>query len=306
MKTIFVTIGKLLLLTILMQIIWSVGLGIGSQLFPFELSTSGVDAGQLFLRMTVVCLIHTSLLYWLMYFSNWKGWKLAGLLALEIFVIQFTLSAVEALFFGGYLKMPSNLAWSMIFTGIILSLVWSPLAVLISANWKRKEDTQPERPAIGNMFWVNIALLSIVVYPFLYQLAGYFIAWRVPEVRALYDGLEAQTTFVAQLGSFVFSELHLLQIIRGLVWIAIAIPVMLAMKSGMWMKALMVGLLFALLMNAQHLLPNALMVPEVRLAHFIETASSNFVWGFVIVWQLSRSGFTRSSNVGEEGKLAAA
>lgn len=306
MKTIFVTIGKLLLLTILMQIIWSVGLGIGSQLFPFELSTSGVDAGQLFLRMTVVCLIHTSLLYGLMYFSNWKGWKLAGLLALEIFVIQFALSAVEAWFFGGYLKMPSNLAWSMIFTGIILSLVWSPLAVLISGNWKRKEDIQPEKPAVGKMFWVNIALLCVVIYPFLYQLAGYFIAWRVPEVRALYDGLEAQPTFIAQLGSFVFSELHLLQIIRGMVWIAIAIPVMLAMKSSMWMKALMVGLLFALLMNAQHLLPNALMVPEVRLAHFIETASSNFVWGFVIVWLLSKSGFTRTSDVSEEGKLAAA
>ncbi|WP_148303835.1 hypothetical protein [Prolixibacter bellariivorans] len=71
-------------------------------------------------------------------------------------------------------------------------------------------------------------------------------------------------------------------------------------------QSLMVGLLFALLMNAQHLLPNALMVSEVRLAHFIETASSNFVWGFVIVWLLSKSGFTRSSNVGEEGKLAAA
>ncbi|GET22445.1 hypothetical protein [Prolixibacter denitrificans] len=306
MKTIFVTIGKLLLLTILMQIIWSVGLGIGSQLFPFELSTSGVDAGQLFLRMTVVCLIHTSLLYTLIHFAVWKGWKLASLLALEIFVIQFALSAVEALFFGGYLKMPANLAWSMIFTGIILSLVWSPLAVLISGNWKQIDSSKHLKTATGNMFWMNIALLSVVVYPFLYQLAGYFIAWRVPEVRALYDGLEAQPTFIAQLGSFVFSELHLLQIIRGLVWIAIAIPVMLAMKSSMWMKALMVGLLFALLMNAQHLLPNALMVPEVRLAHFIETASSNFVWGFVIVWLLSKSGFTRSSDIGEEGKLAAA
>ncbi|GET25136.1 hypothetical protein [Prolixibacter sp. NT017] len=306
MKTKLIVIAKLLLLTILMQIVWSIGLGIGSQLFPFELNSPDVDAGQLLMRMTAVCLIHTALLYALMYYSNWRRWKLAGLLALEIFVIQFALSAVEALFFGGYLKMPANLAWSMIFTGIILSLVWSPLAVLISGNWKPKEDTQPERPAIGNMFWVNIALLCVVIYPFLYQLAGYFIAWRVPEVRALYDGLEAQPTFIAQLGSFVFSKLHLLQIIRGLVWIAIAIPVMLAMKSGMWMKALMVGLLFALLMNAQHLLPNALMVPEVRLAHFIETASSNFVWGFVIVWLLSKSGFIRSSNIGEEGKLAAA
>jgi len=305
MKTIFMTIGKLLLLSIIMQVIWSIGLGVGSQLFPFELSASEVNAGQLLLRMTVVCLIHTSLLYALMYFSSWKGWKLAGLLALEIFVVQFALSAVEAIFFGGYLKMPANLAWSMMFTGVVLAAIWSPLAVRITGNWKKTED-KTEKFVPGKMFWVNMALLSVVVYPFLYQLAGYFIAWRVPEVRALYDGLEAQPNFIAQLGAFVFSELHLLQIVRGLVWIAIAIPVMLAMRTGVWLKALMVGLLFALLMNAQHLLPNALMVPEVRLAHFIETASSNFVWGFVIVWLLSKSGFTRSSNVGEEGKLAAA
>jgi len=305
MKTIFMTMGKLLLLSIMMQIIWSIGLGIGSQLFPFELSASGVDAGQLLLRMTVVCLIHTLLLYTLMYFSNWKGWKLVGLLALEIFVVQFALSAVEAVFFGEYLKMPVNLAWSMMFTGVVLATIWSPLAVRITGNWK-EADGKTEKFVPGKMFWLNIAILSVVVYPFLYQLAGYFIAWRVPEVRALYEGIESQPNFIAQLGAFVFSELHLLQIVRGLVWIAIAIPVMLAMRTGVWLKALMVGLLFALLMNAQHLLPNALMVPEVRLAHFIETASSNFVWGFVIVWLLSKSGFTRSSNVGEEGKLAAA
>ena len=306
MKTTFIAIAKLLLLTILMQIIWSIGLGIGSQLFPFGLGTSGVDAWQLLLRMTIVCLIHTSLLYALMHFSVWKGWKLAGLLALEIFFIQFALSAVEAWFFGGYLKMPTNLAWSMIFTGIVLAAIWSPLAVLVSGNWKQKDDTQPEKIALGKMFWVDVALLSVVVYPFLYQLAGYFIAWRVPEVRALYDGLESQPNFIAQLGSFVFSELHLLQIIRGLVWIAIAIPVMLAMKSGRWMKALMVGLLFALLMNAQHLLPNALMVPEVRLAHFIETASSNFVWGVVIVLLLSKSGLGFLVYSSQKKKLATA
>lgn len=305
MKTKLIVVAKLLLLTILMQIVWSIGLGIGSQLFPFELNSPDVDAGQLLMRMTAVCLIHTALLYALMYYSNWRRWKLAGLLALEIFVIQFALSAVEAIFFGGYLKMPENLAWSMMFTGVVLAAIWSPLAVLITGYWKQETAVESERFVPGKMFWVNIALLCVVVYPFLYQLAGYFIAWRVPEVRALYEGLESQPNFLAQLGVFLFSELHLLQIVRGLVWIAIAIPVMFAMRTGVWIKALMVGLLFALLMNAQHLLPNALMVPEVRLAHFIETASSNFVWGIVIVWLLDKRGIGHTFQA-EPNKLATA
>ena len=276
-----------------MLLIWSVGLGIGSWLFPFEAGSFGVGADVLFFRMAVVCLIHTSLLFLLMRLSSWRGWKLVGLLALEIFFIQFALSAVEAWYFAEYLKMPENLALSMLSAGIILALFWSPLAVWIAGYRKKEETVKPDTIRQGKAFWFDIALLSVVVYPFLYQLAGYFIAWRVPEVRALYDGLESQPTFGAQLVAFAFSKLHFLQIVRGLVWIAVAIPVILAMKSGMWMKALMVGLLFVLLMNVQHLLPNGLMVPEVRLAHFTETASSNFVWGMLIVGLLAKRGSFR-------------
>jgi hypothetical protein len=50
-----------------------------------------------------------------------------------------------------------------------------------------------------------------------------------------------------------------------------------------------VALLLAIPMNIGHILPNAL-IPSasVRLSHLIETASSNFVFGLVIVWLLHR------------------
>jgi hypothetical protein len=44
-------------------------------------------------------------------------------------------------------------------------------------------------------------------------------------------------------------------------------------------------------MNTQLLLPNPLMPYEVRMTHLLETASSNFIFGFVLVW------FLRSENV---------
>jgi hypothetical protein len=43
-----------------------------------------------------------------------------------------------------------------------------------------------------------------------------------------------------------------------------------------------VGLLFALPMNMVHVLPSPLMAPSVRLSHFIETATSNFIFGLVV------------------------
>lgn len=49
-----------------------------------------------------------------------------------------------------------------------------------------------------------------------------------------------------------------------------------------------VRLLFAVLMNAQHLLPNPYTPDAVRLAHFIETSTENFIFGWLVVWLLNR------------------
>jgi hypothetical protein len=39
-----------------------------------------------------------------------------------------------------------------------------------------------------------------------------------------------------------------------------------------------------LVMNAQLLLPNPYMPEAVRMAHLMETASSNFIFGFLVGW----------------------
>jgi hypothetical protein len=40
--------------------------------------------------------------------------------------------------------------------------------------------------------------------------------------------------------------------------------------------------------NSQLLLPNPLMPAEVRMVHLVETASSNFLFGWLLVWLLLR------------------
>jgi hypothetical protein len=60
------------------------------------------------------------------------------------------------------------------------------------------------------------------------------------------------------------------------------------MKGDWWEAGLAVGLLFAVLMNAQLLLPNPYMPQAVRMTHLAETAPSNFIFGWVIVWLLNR------------------
>jgi len=53
---------------------------------------------------------------------------------------------------------------------------------------------------------------------------------------------------------------------------------------------LAVGLAFAVLMNSQLLLPNPFMPEAVRMAHLLETATSNFIFGMLVGALLSGTG----------------
>jgi hypothetical protein len=78
------------------------------------------------------------------------------------------------------------------------------------------------------------------------------------------------------------------QMVRALLWTALALPVIRMMKGDRLETALAVGLVFSVVMNAQLLLPNPYMPEAVRMAHLAETASSNFLFGILVGWLLSK------------------
>ena len=137
---------------------------------------------------------------------------------------------------------------------------------------------------------LKIVLISFVVYPLLYFLFGYFVAWQFQDARLLYSGSVEKLPFFSHFAS-AFSDdpwLYPWQVLRGLIWVSIAVPVI-RMSTGGWRETgVMVGLLFAIIMNIQHLLPNPYMPRIVSMAHLMETAPSNFILGFSITWLLNR------------------
>jgi hypothetical protein len=77
--------------------------------------------------------------------------------------------------------------------------------------------------------------------------------------------------------------LYFFQVLRGLLWVGLAVLVIRSMKENTWKIALFVAVLFAILMNDSLFMPNPLMPDAIRWTHFIETASSNFIWGWTII-----------------------
>jgi ABC-type sugar transport system permease subunit len=74
-----------------------------------------------------------------------------------------------------------------------------------------------------------------------------------------------------------------------MIWTLCALPVIFGSKLNAWWTALLVALLFSIPQNLGHVMENSL-IPgaSVRLSHFIETASSTFIFGLIIVWLLHR------------------
>ena len=226
-----------------------------------------------------------------------RGWRRWAALAVAFYGVKTFSSQLESLWF-----MP-NVTASM---GPALFAMTMPLclvfpAAVVAAFGARGPAEAPawRAPALpwGRRL-LDWTVLSAVVYPALFWGAGYFIAFRSPAVREFYGGLRGEG-FLGHLAGVVAADPWVVpfECLRGLLWILLLLPLFRTSRGRWWTDALLAGATLALVQNDLHLLPNPLMSPEIRLFHFVETSSSNFVWGLLMV------GLLRGWR--ERGRLAA-
>ena len=248
----------------------------GALLAPASEQPDPAQAGATLLALFLVSLINAAVWSYVILRSRWTSWKLI----LTIFFIFFGVSTVMPQIESAYFitRLPPGMLPRLFLAGLIMAAIFAPLVVLILGKAKRStNETTPLKITPVKL------LLIVVVYVFLYFTFGYFIAWKNPAVRAYYGGSDP-AGFISHITSLVRSEpmLFVLQAVRALMWTAIAVPVIKMMKSEWWERGLAVALLFAV-MTSQLLLPNPLMPTEVRMAHLVETATSNFLFGWLVV-----------------------
>ena len=128
-----------------------------------------------------------------------------------------------------------------------------------------------------------LILLTCVVYPLIYLVFGYYVAWQNETLRIFYTQSSEIKPFFIQLTDAFFNGIYIFQVLRGIIWIAVSIPVVLMLQHARRSQYFLFALLSALLPTTQLFIPNPYMPTEVALTHFIETAVSNFIWGVVII-----------------------
>jgi hypothetical protein len=294
MKTPLKLLGSWLLLTLVSTILFSLGGALFPPVEPFSFTPA--EQAESLRGMVLMSAIDAALLLLLVRTSRLSGLRLMLLTAGAYYFVKTVTSQIEAVYFMPNVTgpmLPALLAMTLPAT-----LGLAPLAVLLGGRLRR--SALDETPGLAPLpmgkgeAWLKVGVLSALVYPALFFLAGWFIAFRSDALGAFYGGPQGPT-FFSHL-AVVFSKdpfIPVLEMLRGALWVGCAYLILQSTKGPWWLGALQVALWFALLQNDVHLLPNPLMTAEIRLFHFLETGSSNFLFGLCIGWLLSRSHASR-------------
>lgn len=259
----------------------------GALLAPATEQVAPAEAGATLLALFLVSLINAKVWSCLILRSRWTSWKLIMTVFFLFYGVSTVMPQIESAYF--ITRLPPGMLPRLFLAGLIMAAVFSPLAILILGKAKSSANESLSLKMPISAWIVKLSLIAIA-YLLLYFSFGYFIAWKNPAVRSYYGGSDP-SGFITHITTLLRSEpmLFLLQAVRALLWTGLALPVIKMMKGEWWQTGLAVALLFAV-MTSQLLLPNPLMPSEVRMVHLVETATSNFLFGWLVVlivrWRL--------------------
>ena len=288
--------SKLALLTVLYFPVWIIGTLAMGDMVPITPSEPGLlNDGT---AMLLLCLINTLLIVGMIVSSRWHGWRLALLLGLAYYGSFTFITQIETMYFFGNTMLSPELIPRLFLMGLSIPLIYIPVAIVICNKWKKRDSESVARyiQIPPKQLALKLGVLAII-YLVIYWLAGYFIAWQNPELRAFYGSPGEKLPFFAHTLERLSNapDLFLLQLVRGVLFAMIALPLIVGSSVKPWMTALLVASLLGI-PHLVHIMPNPLMpAASVRLSHMIETATSTFLYGLIIVWLLNK----RHNSVGD-------
>jgi hypothetical protein len=192
--------------------------------------------------------------------------------------------------------LPVNGIWALVSGGAVAIFLFSLAATWITKKYSISGQAEKVNLPIKPSF-TRIIFLAAIVWPLIYFLFGYLVAWQFKEVRILYTGSAHMDSFLSLMKDNVASGLYFFQIFRGILWVLIGLLILNMSRGSTTFKGVTLGLLFAVLGSSGLLLPNPIMPAMVRLAHGIETSTSDFLWGIIIAWYLGQPGSGKQSGV---------
>ncbi len=232
----------------------------------------------------IISAINTLLIMAVITTSRYSGWRLMAALAVSYYGVATFMTQIETWYFLAGITVDDALILPLFLMGLPVALLFIPLAVFVLGKGRTAEPVSilPGQVLIKEWVW-RLAVIALI-YLVIYWLAGYFIAWQNPELRAFYGSPGEAVPFFAHTLATLRDDpgLFLFQILRGLLFSGFALPVVFGSKLGKWGTAVLTGLFLSLPLSVVQIIENPL-IPQagVRFSHMIETLISTFIFGII-------------------------
>jgi len=161
--------------------------------------------------------------------------------------------------------------------GLFIALIISPAFILVLGQWKKqKEKIEYKSRSIFRWFWRILS--GVLLYPIIYVIAGLILQTIYPELMEFYS--DKIPPFDIIIGT---------QLIRGFIFVGIAILILRTVRLSKAKKALLIGLIFSIFGGIAPLIPpNEFMPVNVRIGHGFEVGISNFLYGLILGYLLNQ------------------
>lgn len=276
---------------LVMLVAWPIGSFLGNlitQTSPPALKDTSTAAFS-FLIVCIVNAVLLSVLLWLT--RQYSGYAKSVLMISYVFIVQFFLTQMETYFFSASIGISNPQIVSILIAGFIMTFLTMWTGVIISNKMFRFETKRSFSFTVNNWSALipSLTLLTVLVYPLIYLGFGYYIAWQSESLRLFYTQSTEMNSFFRQLSDALWNGIYFYQVLRGLIWIGFSVPIVLLLqKHSQIVQYFMIGLFSSLLPATLLFIPNPYMPTDVAFTHFIETATSNFLWGLIITFVVNR------------------
>ncbi len=233
----------------------------------FSLGEAFAGIGWIAVSNLLVVLVLT----WSVVNSRTYGLRLVWPIILMFFGIYTFNVHVETLFF--HITVPQRELVGMMVRGLLLSLIFSPILLILMDKVKQPVAPLdiPKKHPLSVVTYLWRIIFCMIAYVIIYFIAGALVYSYVKDFYA-------EMAHVPAMQHILF-----MQLLRGLVYVLVVIPIIRIAKTERLATAIMVGLLLSVLGGTAPLLfPNPYMPPYIRLVHGIEITISNFVFGIII------------------------
>ena len=277
------TIFKFLLATVLFSVLFMAA----NAILPFsqgfkELGSSGDPMALLFLLVSSAWTCFA--IYFVIKHTEYYGKKLFINLLFVLFFIQYFMTQIETLFFGGAFTGITKLDIILIMFAGLFPLLGA-IALLVKFFQNKNAMCETVKINVKDIT-VKLGIIGII-YLCVYMVFGYFVAWQFEELRLFYTGSTEKLSFWGQMANNIKTNPMIIpfQIIRGILFGLAVIPVKNMVNKNKTVFIISVCLIY-LCTAVVLIIPNALFPDMVRIAHLIEMSSSMLLFGIIVGYML--------------------